>query len=199
MTNYVNLKYEIGRLKNIVIYFSIDEIPKHYQLSGIHTLEYYNYHYERFRIKSISLVDYLLLFVNHCLQMGIPVNKCNIYSITDNTNLKNSDLVKSLKDFDSAIAKLRGDRNKIIHQGNFEPRSMTTLNDVILEQEENIIIEADIENGKLKSEEISKAIEHFEIEILMIKNHVEKVFNNLIPHINEQVEVLELRDNKAIN
>jgi hypothetical protein len=193
-TNYINLKWELKRLHNVEIFFTIDKIPDHYNQGGIHNLEYYNYHYEHFRIKSISVVDYLLLFINHCLQIGIPLKKCNIYSITENTNIKNSDLVQSLKDFDQEISHLKTDRNKIIHEGTFEPQSMVPLNDLILEYEENVIDEDDIEKGELKREEINKAITHFRNEINMINAHVEIVLNNLIPHIKKQVEIIKLTE-----
>lgn len=132
-TNYINLKWELERLKNVEVYFSIEKIPDHYSEGGINNLEYYNYHFEHFRIKSISIVDYLVLFINHCLQMGIPVKKCNIYSFTENTIVKDGDLVQSLKAFEKDISNLKKDRNKIIHEGTFEPQSMIPLNDVIVE------------------------------------------------------------------
>lgn len=191
-TNYINLKWELERLKNVEVYFSIEKIPDHYSEGGIHNLEYYNYHYEHFRIKSISIVDYLVLFINHCLQMGIPVRKCKVFSLTENTNIKDSDLVQSLKDFEKDISNLKKDRNMIIHEGTFEPQTMVPLNDVILDYEENFIDEDDIEQGELKKEEINKAIAHFRNEINMINAHVEKVLNNLIPHIKKQVEVFKL-------
>lgn len=191
-TNYINLKWELKRLQNVEVFFSIEKIPDHYKEGGVHNLEYYNYHYEYFRIKSISVVDYLFLFINHCLQMGIPLKKCNFYSITENTNIKNSDLVQSLKEFDQEISSLKTDRNKIIHEGTFEPQIMVPLNDLILEYEENVINEDDIEKGDLKREEINKAIIHFRNEINMINAHVEKVLNNLIPHIKKQIEIFKL-------
>lgn len=191
-TNYINLKWELERLKNVEVYFSIEKIPDHYSEGGIHNLEYYNYHYEHFRIKSISILDYLVLFINHCLQMGIPTRKCNIYSFTENTIIKDSNLVQSLKDFDKDISNLRMDRNKIIHEGTFEPQSMVPLNDVILDYEENSIDDDDIEQGELKKDEIVKAISHFRNEIKMLNTHVEKVLNNLIPHIKKQVEIFKL-------
>lgn len=191
-TNYINLKWELERLNNVEVYFSIDKIPEHYTEGGIHNLEYYNYHYEHFRIKSISIVDYLVLFINHCLQMGIPVRKCNVFSITENTNIKDSELVQSLKDFENDISVLRRDRNKIIHEGTFEPQSMVPLNDVIIEYEESFIDEDDVEQGELKKEEIIKAIAHLKKEIEMINGHVEKVLNNLIPHIKRQADIFKL-------
>jgi hypothetical protein len=191
-TSYINLSWELERLNNVNIYFSIDKIPEYYTQKGILNLEYYNYHYEYFRIKSVSILDYLVLFVNHCLQMGIPMKKCNIYSITENTNLKDSELAKSLNDFDKEISKLRIDRNKIIHEGTFEPESLRSLNDIIIEYEENCIHESDIAQGELKKDEIIKNIDQFNYEIKMINANVEIVLNCLIPHIKQQVNIFKL-------
>lgn len=191
-SDYINLTWEIDRLKNVEVYFSVNEIPQHYVNGGVSNLEYYNYHYEHFRIKSISIVDYLVLFINHCLQLGIPSRKCNVFSITENTILKASELVQRLKDFDKDIAELRSDRNKIIHEGTFEPLSLVSLNDVILAYEENFIDEDDLALAKLKEEQVEKAIKHFNSDIKMINDHVEIILNNLIPYIKKQVEIFKL-------
>lgn len=189
---YINLNWEIERLNSVKVFFSINKIPDHYTQGGINNLEYYNYHYEYFRIKSISIIDYLVLFVNHCLKMGIPDRKCNVYSITENTNLKDSELVQCLIEFEKDISDLKKDRNKIIHEGTFESQTMAPLNDIILEYEENFIDEKNIEQGELKKEEITKIIEHFNLEIIMINAHVEKVLNALIPYIKKQVQIFKI-------
>ena len=193
-TNYLNLKWEIERLNFVEVYFSIEKIPEHYKEGGIHNLEYFNYHYEYFRIKSISIIDYFALFINHSLQLGIPVRRCNFHSIMENTNLNDTELLQCLKAFHSDISNLKKDRNKIIHEGNFEPQSMVPLNDVIIDYEEKFIEENDIEQGELKKEEISKAITHFRNEIKMIVDNMELVLNNLIPHIKRQVQIFNLEE-----
>lgn len=193
-SDYINLTWEIDRLKNVEVYFSVNKIPQHYINGGVSNLEYYNYHYEHFRIKSISIVDYLVLFINHCLQLGIPSQRCNIHSITNNTILKASKLVQSINDFNKDIINLRFDRNKIIHEGTFEPLSLIPLNDIILTYEESFINEDDLIMAKLKKEEIDKAIKHFISDIKMINEHVELILNNLIPYIKKQVEIFKISE-----
>lgn len=195
LVDYINLNFEIERLNNVEVYFSIKHIPNHYKRGGISNLEYYNYHYEHFRIKSISIIDYLVLFINHCLQLGIPTRKCNLYNITENTILKSSDLIQSLKNFDSEFSQMRSDRNKIIHEGNFEPNSLVQLNKIIMTHETfNMNPDAEETLDESKVEKASEAIECFKTDIAMINNHVEIILNNLIPYIKKQCDIFNLTE-----
>jgi hypothetical protein len=192
-SNLRNLQWEITRLNDVEIYFSIDKIPVNHS-NEIYYLDYYRYHYEYFRIKSISILDYLILFINHCLQMGIVERKCNIYSITENTILKESSLVQNLKKFDQEILPLRKERNYIIHKGTFEPKFMESLNDIVIDIEMNFVDKNETEKTELKKKEIKKAIEHFKNEIKMINRNVEKILNDLIPYIRKQNKFFKLSD-----
>lgn len=193
--DYINLNFEIERLNNVEVYFSIKHIPHHYKDGGISNLEYYNYHYEHFRIKSISIIDYLVLLINHCLQLGIPTRKCNVYSITENTILKSSDLIKSLKKFDDEFIQLRSDRNKIIHEGSIEPDSLVQLNSIIMTHETfNMNPDAEETLAESKIEMVNEAIKSFKKDIAMINKHVEIILNNLIPYIKKQVDIFKITE-----
>ncbi|WP_272152103.1 Cthe_2314 family HEPN domain-containing protein [Tenacibaculum aiptasiae] len=194
--NYMTIKNAIDNLKFIEIYLSIDPIPEHYLENGIDEIEYYRHHIESFHIKCASIIDYITLLLNHTLRLGIPKRKCNVYSITENTILKGSELITKLKALENEFKELKSNRNKIIHQGDFESESIKDIDSTLINGD-GLFDFGEVLTEYLKNEKkekILKTIENLNEQISKIEFHLGEILEQLTPYIQEKISHFEINE-----
>lgn len=190
---YMIIYEALDRLKYTEIYLSIGEVPGHFLSNGIKEIEYYRHHIEFFHIKCISIFDYSVNLLNHSLMLGIPIRKCNMHSITENTNLKGYPILDKLKKFNNEINKIKRDRNIIIHEGDFQSISLNEIDSKIIS---NDLLgfgdELSAYFNKEKENKIKETVSLIKKNIENIENHVNELCDDLIPIIDSQIVVFEL-------
>ena len=190
--NYVIIQNALSQLENIKNYLSTPNFSMLYKDSEIKELDFYEYHIENFHIKLVSIMDYVTILVNHSLRLGIPIKKCNVHSVSENTLYNKSPIIKKLKKFEQEFKDFKLSRNIIIHQGNFKSVLTEDLYSHI------IISSFDFENDfeeKLQIDKRKKIIETIEVlnaEINKMEEYLGKIMNDLIPEIENKIIQLKL-------
>lgn len=193
---FTTIQESVEKLSQVKTYLSIDDVPKHYIDHDIEEIEYYRYHIENFHVKCISNIDYTTLLLNHSLKIGIPNRNCNVYSITENTNFKGTNLSTKLKAFDTEFQEMKTGRNKIVHQGNFESNELSEIDSNIFSPLISEIMGKDLINhlSSEKDKKVSETIQKFEKQITRIQFHIGEILEELTPYIERQIKIYELAE-----
>ena len=125
--NFTVLNNAVLDLRHSLVYIGIPEPPDYFNRNFVSDTSYFRYHSENFLIRCVSLLDLTAHFINHSLKIGLTDRTCKIEMIIENENLAKSNLLESLKQLKNRLNELRGDRNKIIHKGDF---SSDEINDI---------------------------------------------------------------------
>lgn len=185
----------IEELKQINIYLSIDEVPKYYLDNGLEEKDYYTYHVHYHHIKCVSLIDFTVILLNHSLQLGIPLPKCNLLSITENTRFKETEISKRLKQFNKEFQQLKSERNKIIHRNEFHSEDLKNLDGEIsmvnLFSDSKELQEYFLKN---KEKKLKKIIYKFLENIKLIEHHIGEILEALSDHVEMQIKYFEIRE-----
>ena len=141
---YLDFASSVDILEEIPIFFSIPKIPSYYLKQGMSEIQYYKYHMENHYIKISSIIDFSAHFVNDVCRLGIPARKCNVFSVTENLNIVDTQVAETLKKFQSHFKDLKRKRNIIIHQGRDVNEEIKSLNETIfpksiVEKQKNLI------------------------------------------------------------
>lgn len=191
--NHGFINESIEKLRYITVYLTIDNIPKHYKSNGIEEIEYYRNHIESYHIKFASIVDFILILVNHACQIGLQKRKVAIARLNENDRFKELEVSKKvgamLKAFDSLIQ----DRHQLIHQGKLD-------HDSIEEIDREINLEALFVNdaeritafGGDKKKTIQKTVELFRSQTDALEFHYSSILVELIPVIEREIKIKEL-------
>jgi hypothetical protein len=86
----------IDSIKHIKTLLLIGKYPSEFKMESFFLDKYYEHQIENFQIRCISVVDYIVLFLNFALRLGVPEKKCNVYTVIENENYSDSELVKIL-------------------------------------------------------------------------------------------------------
>jgi len=131
--SYYNIYESIKGLDKIIIFFSINPLPKCLISTSLSKIDYYQYHYEMHHIKISTIIDMCVNYINEIYRIGMPIKKCNVYSILENLNIKETQTAIELKNFNTHFQQLKKNRNLIIHQNCFKSKKIECLDNSILD------------------------------------------------------------------
>ncbi len=178
--DFADLSDSLDSLDLIPIFFSINKVPSFYLKNGIEEIDYYKYHLENHYIKITSLIDFTSNFINEVYGLGIPLRKCNVYSILENLNTKDTESAGLLKKFDSHFEKQKRVRNIIIHEGKHKSEEIKSIDSKIIGKfilgKEKILIDY-FDNQK--KEAVSKVIERIKKDNLDVSKFVSNIVESL--------------------
>lgn len=193
---FQTVKESLDKLNNTLVYLTIDDVPEHYKTKDIEDIEFYRYHIENFHIRCISIIDYIALTVNHSLQLGIPIRKCNTYSITENTNVKNTQIASLLNAFEKEFHEMKTIRNKLIHQGTFNSEELSDIDSALVSpMTEEFMGQTLVDYLKEeRTQKINNVVEKFKIQIDRMEYNVGEIVEQLKPLIEKQIKIFELSE-----
>jgi len=193
--SFIDFTKSIDLLEEIPTFLLIKRIPKFYIDNGISEIGYYKYHLENHYIKITSILDYTAHFINTVYRLGIPSRKCNIYSITENLNLKGTNVGRILKDFESHFQDVKRKRNLVIHEGKYDNEQLNQLDSSLvpkeLLKEDKILLDW---FGSRKKQEVEKLVSMLISNNNSICEHLLKVFEQLVPVFFDSYNFLKLKE-----
>ena len=129
---FTDLSNSLNNLELIPTFFSINKVPSFYLKNGISEIDYYKYHLENHYIKISSTIDFSSNFINEVYRLGIPIRKCNVYTILENLNTKDTESAICLRKFERHFEKQKRIRNIIIHEGKHESEEIKSIDSNIM-------------------------------------------------------------------
>jgi hypothetical protein len=109
----INIFSELVYISKIIRKFTQDQL-------NVNNTEEIIYHLKNYFIRISSLQDLAKNLISNTFSLGIPENKCTIELLFKNEYTKNSKSISVLTDLRTYIKEFRIQRNKIIHNGEFE-------------------------------------------------------------------------------
>lgn len=189
--SFCELILSIQSLEEITAFFSIPKIPQYYIKNGISEIQYYKYHLENHYIKVTSILDYTAKFVNEVYRLGFPEKNCNIYSIKENLNIKNTNLGLILKNFESSLTSIKVSRNNIIHKGVHNSEEIKAIEDEIFSIDfikiDKILLDY---FSTRKVAEIKKIIKKIEQNNKIVSKYILELFENLLVPFHDNYNYL---------
>lgn len=184
--HFADLSNSLDSLELIPTFFSINKVPSYYLKNGIPEIDYYKYHLENHYIKISSTIDFSANFINEVYRLGIPTRKCNVYTILENLNTKDTESAVCLKKFERHFEKQKKVRNIIIHEGKHESEEIKSIDSSIMSKvflgKEKILIDYFNTQKKLA---ISKVIEKIKQDNTDVSNYIKDIVESLTkPFIN---------------
>jgi len=107
-------------LEHTRVYMSHFRSNKWYREAGIVQGNYINYHYSKYAITLVTIVDVCLILTNATLRLGNPERLCYLENITKNSRVISSKVDKSLNKLNKIVEPWHEPRNLFIHRG-YEP------------------------------------------------------------------------------
>lgn len=193
--SFIDFTKSLDLLEEIPVFLQIKSVPKFYLKNGISEINYYKYHLENHYIKITSILDYTAAFVNNVYRLGIPSRKCNIYALTENLNLKQTEVGKILHDFESHFKDIKRKRNLIIHEGKYENEQLKKLDSTLISdsflKSEKILAEWFVER---KKHELNKIISMLIDNQNSICEYLIKLLDNLLPVFYDSYNFLKTKE-----
>lgn len=135
------------QLTHIPIYIRYYPRLKSYRNNGITKDVYIRYQLENHFIRVSTIIDQVALLINEVYRLGLPVYRCSLDAILENSNTRGTKAAKILKEFKKSSQGIKLVRNRIVHQGAFFDKDIFNLATYIFINEQNgeeIISEAHI-------------------------------------------------------
>lgn len=178
-------------------YLTIEPFPNHFLKKNIKERDYYKFQIENFYIRSSSIFDYKMHLINKTLNLGLK--KCSYDLIKDNSNLENTTLKTKIVNYNSYLKKIIEKRNKIIHHGHFDSElldGITAFISIPNLPEELYDEEYEVYSKTEKNKNIKDAVKELNSIIKKLKFHFEEILEELVPIIELQIIIFELKEGK---
>jgi hypothetical protein len=104
-------------LEHTRVYISHFMSNKWYREAGIVQSNYINYHYVKYAITVVTIMDVSLILTNYTLRLGNPEKLCYLDSIMRNSWVISSNIDKALNKLSRIVEQWREPRNLFIHRG----------------------------------------------------------------------------------
>lgn len=185
----------INKLDLFEHYLTIDPFPNHYLENNINESDYYKFQLENFYIRCSSIFDFKMHLINKTLNLGFK--KCSYDLIKDNSNIKDTILKTKIINLNSYLQKVIEKRNKIIHHGHFDSElldGITAFLSIPNLPEELYDEEYEIYSKTEKDKNIKEAIKELNLIIKKLKFYFEEILEELIPIIEQQIIIFELKE-----
>jgi hypothetical protein len=111
------IRYCFESLEHTRVYMRHFRSNKWYREAGIVQGNYINYHYTKYAITVVTIVDVCLILTNDTFRLGNPERLCSLENITKNSWVTSSKVDKSLNKLSKIVEPWREPRNLFIHRG----------------------------------------------------------------------------------
>jgi hypothetical protein len=157
---------------------------KWYREAGIVQGNYINYHYIKYAITVITVMDVCLILTNDIFRLGNPERLCSLGKITNNSWVISSNIDKELNELNKVVEPWREPRNLFVHRGwQIYREKLTALESYELLYEKGKV-ELNISSRKIKSlyqSELLKIINEFDEVEATLSSAVNELLNKLLP------------------
>jgi hypothetical protein len=127
-------------LEHTRVYMQHFRSNKWYKEAGIVQGNYINYHYIKYAITVVTIVDVCLILTNDTLRLGNPERLCHFDNIIKNSWVVSSKVNKSLNKLSKIVEPWREPRNLFIHRGERLWRDrLTALEELELDQAKGML------------------------------------------------------------
>ena len=171
-------------LEHTRVYIRHFRTNKWYKEAGIVQSNYINYHYIKYAITVVTIMDVAVILTNETLRLGIPEKQCSFDNIIKNSWVISSDVDKSLNKMRSIVEPWREPRNLFVHRGWELYRDvLTALEEYELSREKGIFPQ-EISSYRVKllyKTELSKIFEEFDQVEIPLFNAVMEFLSKLLP------------------
>lgn len=130
-------------LEHTRVYMNHFRSNKWYREAGIVQGNYINYHYKKYAITVVTVMDVCLILTNTTFRLGNPERLCYLENITKNSWVTSAKVDKALNKLGKIVEPWREPRNLFIHRG-YEPNRETLTRLEIYEQ----LLEKGLMNNK---------------------------------------------------
>jgi hypothetical protein len=171
-------------LEHTRVYLQHFRSNKWYREAGIVRANYINYHYIKYAITVVTIVDVSLILTNDTFRLGNPERLCHTENITRNSWVTSSKVDKSLNKLSKIVEPWREPRNLFIHRGYEIYRDkLTALEEYELLREKGVLKQK-FPSQKVKSlyqSELSKIFNEFDQVEPPLFNAVIEFLSKLLP------------------
>jgi len=157
---------------------------KWYREAGIVQGNYINYHYIKYAITVVTIVDVCLILTNDTFRLGNPERLCYPENITKNFWITSSKVDKSLNKLSKTVEPWREPRNLFIHRGYEINRDVLTALEGLELMHEKGKLKQKLPSQKVKSlyqSELSKIFSEFDEVETPLFNAVIELLSKLLP------------------
>jgi hypothetical protein len=173
-------------LEHTRVYLRHFRSNKWYREAEIVQGNYINYHYTKYAITVITIMDVCLILTNDTFRLGNPERQCNLDKITRNSLVISSNVSKILNKLNRIVEPWRKPRNLFVHRGwNIYREKLTALEEYeLLYLHEKTGPERKISSQKVKSlyqSELLKIFNEFDEVEPPLFNAVIELLSKLLP------------------
>jgi|WetSurMetagenome_2_1015567.scaffolds.fasta_scaffold21540_2 hypothetical protein len=175
---YTNLIGHCEKLVNITKYLDNKTIKEFCDSNEINEVDYYQYHFENFIIRLVSILDLCSKIGNELYELGISERDCNWYKFSHHSEIIGKKCCTIILSYSDYLSSLRLDRNLIVHTGGYESDKITTIESKIFD--ENLLSDQNIIKewfDNQKNEEISRMVD-------FINNNIENALKYLFDFLD---------------
>lgn len=166
------------------VYIRCFRTNKLFREAGIVKGNYINYHYIKYAVTILTILDICLILTNDTFRLGIPERLCSLGRVTKNSSVVASNISETLNKISALVEPWREPRNFFVHRGwQIYRDRLTALEEYELMREKGML-ERKIPEWKIKSayqSELSVIFKEFdEIEIPLFGS-VNELLSGLFP------------------
>ena len=157
---------------------------KWYREAGIVQSNYINYHYTKYAITVVTIMDVCLMLTNDTFRLGNPERLCYLENIIKNSWVTSSKVDKSLNKLSKIVEPWREPRNLFIHRGEqLRREKLVALEELELAREKGILdIKVPLHRVKsLYKSELSEIFKEFDQVETPLFNAVIELLSKLLP------------------
>ncbi|MGB2814652.1 MAG: Cthe_2314 family HEPN domain-containing protein [Dehalococcoidales bacterium] len=171
-------------LEHAKVYLNHFRTSSWYREAGITKSNYINYHYCKYAITVVTIMDVALILTNDTLRLGNPEKLCSFDNIIKNSWVISSNFDKPLTKLRSIVEPWREPRNFFIHRGGEIYREVLTALDGYELLCERGIIDKSVSLHRIKllyKSELSKIFDEFNQVEKPLFNDVFELLSKLLP------------------
>ena len=164
-------------LEHARVYMEHFRSNKWYREAEIVQGNYINYHYVRYTITVVTIMDVSLILTNHTFRLGNPERLCSLDNITRNSWVISTNVGEALNKLSRIVEPWREPRNLFIHRGwEIYRELLTALEEYELTQDKGLLdLDKVVSSHRVKSLYKSELLEIF------------KEFDEVEPPLSEAV------------
>ncbi len=171
-------------LEHARVYINHFTTNKWYKEAGIVQSNYINYHYIKYAITVVTIMDVCLILTNDTLRLGNPERLCYFDNIIKNSRVISSDVDKSLNKLLRIVEPWREPRNLFVHRGWEIYRDvLTALEEYELSYEKGVLTKM-ISSYRVRflyKSELSKIFKEFDQVEVPLFNATNELLSRLLP------------------
>ena len=181
---FTNLSNHFEKLIHILKYIDEEFVTEFCENKELDEIDYYQYHFENFLVRLVSLLDLCAKIGNVLYKLEIPNQKCNWYKFVNHSEIVGKKCCTDLWSFANYLDTLKSDRHIIMHSGGFESEEISSIQSKIFNSD-LIPIEDVLQDwfDTQKTEEISRLVDFMNNKIENALNHVFNFLDSMEPDL----------------